>query len=223
MEYRFEENNDVLDQNNNQEQENVIQHEEQENNSVEEEKKCPTVLIVEDEDSERISLKTVLVAENIAVESACDGEEALYLIKKRFFDIVIVDYRLPDIDGLTLIKRIKAINADSMPIVVTAHSSIEIAIEAMKTGAYDYIVKPLDIPRLLNIMNKIMEDTKVLLKSKQILKEIVGLGRIDYVTDKDNIIVVTTPDTGILSENNKNFSLKKILSLFKGIKNYYWG
>ncbi len=223
MEYRFEENNDVLYQNNNQEQENVIQHEEKENNDVEEEKKSPTVLIVEDEDSERISLKTVLVSENIAVESACDGEEALYLIKKRFFDIVIVDYRLPDIDGLTLIKRIKDINADSMPIVVTAHGSIEIAIEAMKTGAYDYIVKPLDIPRLLNIMNKIMEDTKVLLKSKQILKEIVGLGRIDYVTDKDNIIVVTTPDTGILSENNKNFSLKKILSLFKGIKNYYWG
>lgn len=213
MENKIEENN-VLNQN------NIKQYG---INSEDKNKKIPTILVIEDEDSERMSLKAALEMENIMVDTACDGAEAENMVKKQFYDIIIVDYRLPDIDGLNLIKKIKTTVPDLMPIVVTAYSSIELAIDSMRNGAYDYIVKPLDIPNLLKIIYKIIKETEILLNSKQTLRNIVGNNKVDYVTDNNNIIVVTTPDTEILSDGKKNNLLKKIKSFFKSVKNYYWG
>ena len=183
----------------------------------------PPILIVEDEDSERISLKAALETENFNVDIACDGAESEIMIKNKFYDIIIIDYKLPDIDGTSLIKRIKNISPDSVPIVVTAYSSIEIAIDSLKNGAYDYMVKPINIPDLLKSIHKIREDVKVLFKSKQILKDIVINNGVNYLIDKE-VVVVTTPDTDILSGDSKKFNLLKyFFAFFRGIKNYYWG
>lgn len=182
----------------------------------------PPILIVEDEDSERISLKAALETENFNVDIACDGAESEIMVKNKFYDIIIIDYKLPDTDGTSLIKRIKNISPDSVPIVVTAYSSIEIAIDSLKNGAYDYMVKPINIPDLLKSIHKIREDVKVLLKSKQILKDIVINNGVNYLIDKE-VVVVTTPDTDILS-GAKRFNLfKYFFAFFRGIKNYYWG
>ena len=183
----------------------------------------PPILIVEDEDSERISLKAALETEHFSVDMACDGAEAELMVTNKFYDVIVVDYRLPDTDGISLIKRIKNISPDSVPIVVTAYSSIEIAIDSLKNGAYDYMVKPLNIPDLLKSIHKIREDVKVLLKSKQILKDIVINNGVNYLIDKE-VVVVTTPDTDILSGDSKKFNLLKyFFSFFICIKNYYWG
>lgn len=90
------------------------------------------VLIIEDEPSERLSLKASLEAVGMQVEAVETGLEAESLVKDMFFDVLIVDYRLPDIDGLNLIKKLNLISSDLIPIVVTAYSSVEIAVEAMR-------------------------------------------------------------------------------------------
>lgn len=208
MENKIEENNVV-------EQKDV--------NNVANNEKVSPILIIEDEDSERISLKAALEIEHFNVDIACDGSESEIMVKNKYYDIIIVDYRLPDIDGISLIKRIRNISPDSVPIVATAYSSIEVAIDSLKNGAYEYIVKPINIPDLVKMIYKIREDAKILLKSKQILKDIVINNGVNYLIDKE-VVVITTPDTGILSSTGKKFNLfKYFFSFFRGIKNYYWG
>ena len=208
MENKIEENNVV-------EQEDV--------NNVVNNKKFSPILIVEDEDSERISLKAALETEHFSVDMACDGAEAELMVTNKFYDVIVVDYRLPDTDGISLIKRIKNISPDTIPIVVTAYNSVEIAIDSLKNGAYEYIVKPIDIPVLSKMIHKIREDMKNLLQSKQLLKDIVVNNSVNYLIDKD-VVVITTPNTNILSNDSKKFNLLKcFLSFFRVIKNYYWG
>lgn len=208
MEHKIEEN-DVV------EQKDV-------NNMVNNENDCP-ILIVEDEDSERTTLKVALEAEHFDVDVACDGAETELMVKKKFYDVIIIDYRLPDTEGTSLINVIKKISPDSVPIIVTAYSSVEVAINSLKNGAYDYMVKPINIPNLLKVIHKIREDVKNLLKSKKNLRDIVVNNSVNYLIDKD-VVVITTPNTNILSNDSKKFNLLKcFLSFFRVIKNYYWG
>jgi len=192
-------------------------------NIVEEEKKVPNVLIVEDDEIERISLKNTLEAEGIVVEAVEKGVDAENIVKSTFFDVVIVDYRLPDIDGINLTKKLKINAPDLMPIFVTAHSSVEVAVESMKIGAYDYMAKPLNIPNLIKTIYKIMEDKDIMYKSRKKLSELVSTNNVEYSSD-DKILIISTPDTEVLSDQTIKISLlKKIKTLFVSIKNYYWG
>lgn len=203
-------------------EENDVVKQKDVNNMVNNENDCH-ILIVEDEDSERTSLKVALEAEYLKVDAACDGSETEIMVNNKYYDIIIIDYRLPDTDGTSLINVIKKISPNSVPIIVTAYSSVEIAIDSLQNGAYDYIVKPINIPDLLKVIHKIREDVKNLLKSKKSLKDIVVNNSVNYLIDKD-VVVITTPNTNILSGDSKKFNLLKyFLSFFRGIKNYYWG
>ena len=138
--------------------------------------------------------------------------------------MVIVDYRLPDIDGLNLTKKLKITAPDLMPVFVTAHSSVEVAVESMKIGAYDYMAKPLNIPNLIKTIYKIMEDKDILFKSRKKLSEMVSTNSIQYSPDDDKISIVSTPDTNVLADGSvKTGFFKKIKNFFISIKNYYWG
>ncbi len=193
-------------------------------NIIEQEKKVPNVLIVEDDEVERLSLKTALEAEGIVVEAVEKGFDAENMVKNVFFDVVIVDYRLPDIDGLNLTKKLKITAPDLMPVFVTAHSSVEVAVESMKIGAYDYMAKPLNIPNLIKTIYKIMEDKDILFKSRKKLSEMVSTNSIQYSPDDDKISIVSTPDTNVLADGSvKTGFFKKIKNFFISIKNYYWG
>ena len=193
-------------------------------NIIEQEKKVPNVLIVEDDEVERLSLKTALEAEGIVVEAVEKGFDAENMVKNVFFDVVIVDYRLPDIDGLNLTKKLKITSPDLMPVFVTAHSSVEVAVESMKIGAYDYMAKPLNIPNLVKTIYKIMEDKDVLFKSRKKLSELVSTNSIEYSYSDDKISIISTPDTNVLADGSvKTGFFKKIKNFFISIKNYYWG
>lgn len=184
----------------------------------------PRVLIVEDDETARISLKAALEAENIFVEAVENGTNAEAIIKYSSFDVVIVDYRLPDIDGLSLIKKMKIIIPDLMTLVVTAHTSVEIAVESMKMGAYDYMAKPLDIPNLVNTIYKILGDKKNLYDSRQKVTEMVTKKTVDYLFNDEKIAIISAPNPNILVEgNSKNGLFKSIKKFFVGVKNYYWG
>ncbi|MGQ9618197.1 MAG: sigma-54-dependent transcriptional regulator [Candidatus Aminicenantia bacterium] len=121
------------------------------------------ILVVDDEENIRTVLKRTFQKEGFYVTTASSGNEALKEINETPFDLVITDLKMPDGDGLSLIKQIHSIYPETMIMVITAYGSTESAVEAMKSGAFDYIIKPINIEELRIIIRNALE--------KKILKE----------------------------------------------------
>lgn len=101
------------------------------------------ILIVEDEETLRESLKRVLTKEGYTVDGVDSSESALKNIELCSYDVVIADIILPGISGIDLLKKCKPSNEELIVIIITAYATIESAVEAVKAGAYDYLVKPI--------------------------------------------------------------------------------
>lgn len=121
------------------------------------------ILVVDDEENIRTIIKRSFQKEGFTVCTASSGNEALKELSKTSFDLVITDLRMPDGDGITLLKQIHSLYPDTMVMVITAYASTESAVEAMKAGAIDYIVKPINIEELRIIVRNALE--------KKVLKE----------------------------------------------------
>src|SRR3954468_4347701 len=120
----------------------------------------PTVLIVDDEQLIRWSLAERLKADGLHIVEAGTAHEALERFA-RDIDLVLLDYRLPDGDGLHVLKRMKATQPDVPIILLTAFSSIETAVEAMKQGAYHYANKPFNLDEIAMLVEKALETTRL--------------------------------------------------------------
>ena len=119
------------------------------------------ILIVEDEKSMREVLKILLEGERYEVVSASDGLEGLSYLANDIFDLVITDVKMPKVDGFELLKKTKEISPDTIVIMITAFGTTEAAIEAMKSGAYDYINKPFKIDEIRLIVEKAIEKKRL--------------------------------------------------------------
>jgi DNA-binding NtrC family response regulator len=167
----------------------------------------PKILIVDDEAYIRRSLKDILEMEKFTVEEATDGYECVMKLKKEKFDVVLMDIKMPKMDGMEALDRVNLQAPDTPVIMISGHGNIETAVEAVKKGAFDYISKPPDLNRLLitirNAMDKssLITETKVLQKrvSKSRVQEIVGDSPaivkikelIDRVAPTDSRVLVT--------------------------------
>ena len=107
------------------------------------------ILIVEDEKLIRMSLRESLSSEGYVVSEAETGEAGLHRIREDAPDLVLLDYRLPDMTGIDVLRKAREIAPESGVILVTAHSTIGSAVEAIKLGAYDYLNKPVNLDDLL--------------------------------------------------------------------------
>ena len=116
-----------------------------------------TILIIDDDDQLRKSFEKLLLEEGYEVMTAPSGEAGLKIVKKQLPDLVVVDLRLPGINGLETFKQINKIDAKLPVIIMTAYGTTEIAIEATKHGVFDYILKPFDIPEMLSVVKKGIE------------------------------------------------------------------
>ena len=112
-----------------------------------------TILIVDDDKSIRYSLKRML-EENFSVLTAQNGDEALARVKESTPDLIIMDIKMPGRSGIEVLKEIKLIDPKSLVILMTAYGTTETAIEAMKYGAFDYILKPFPIPQMKELVQK---------------------------------------------------------------------
>jgi DNA-binding NtrC family response regulator len=174
------------------------------------------VLIVEDDEVERLSLQSALEPNFIKVSSVGNGAQAENLVKEESYDILVVDYGLPDVNGISLIKIIKGILPDLVPIVITGSSSIEIAIESIKIGAYDYVVKPLDIESLLKTIGIMLKERDELFEGRKQLQRIVAdINNIDYLMDESDINIVSSPDENLMAHKKHGGS---IVDRIKNIK-----
>ena len=128
------------------------------------------VLIVDDERAIRYSLKEILEMENYQVELAENGLEGLQKAQKEKYDAIFCDIKMPEMDGIELLGKIIEEGIESPVIMVSGHADINIAVECIKKGAFDFIEKPLDLNRIL-ITLKNATDTATLVKETKILKK----------------------------------------------------
>ena len=114
----------------------------------------PRILVVDDESSHRQMIEAVLSAEGYEISQADDGRTAITAVEDKFYDLVIMDVRMPNVDGVQALQKIKQISPDIPVIIMTAYASVGTAVDALKSGAYDYLVKPLDIDELKILVAK---------------------------------------------------------------------
>jgi len=117
----------------------------------------PAIFIVDDDEVMRQTLSDVFTKRDYEVFSTETGREAIASIHRQPIDLVLLDIRLPDMDGIAVLKKIKEIDTDLMVIMMTAYSDVQTAVMAMKAGAYDYINKPFELDELKLLIQKAIE------------------------------------------------------------------
>jgi DNA-binding NtrC family response regulator len=168
--------------------------------------KAPSVLIVDDEPLMRLSMLDALKAVGYDVRAAATGQEGQGILTKDVFDILITDLRLPGADGLSLLQTCKQKSPRTEVILITAHGSVETAVEAMKLGAYDYITKPFAMDELLLIVDRVTKVLALRQENKQLREELEGkfsfegiLGRNDSMREVlEKIQLVSATDSTVL-------------------------
>src|SRR6266496_2159263 len=119
------------------------------------------ILVVDDEQNARVALRTILTEEGYEIAEAADGEEALALLPGFAPAAVLADVRMPRMDGITLLKRAREQGSDAVFVMMTAFASVEAAVEAMRSGAESYLVKPLDVNAVLVVIEKALEKLRL--------------------------------------------------------------
>lgn len=119
------------------------------------------VLIVEDEALIRWSLRKKFEERGYEVSEAETGEDAIQMLAEGDFDLVMLDYQLPDMTGLDVLRRLRERDADAVAIMMTAYSTIKTAVDAVRLGAFDYLAKPFQMDELLFTVDKALETTKL--------------------------------------------------------------
>ena len=127
------------------------------------------ILVVEDGQSQRDMLRDFLAGEGHTVLTAADGEEALRKVQEGHFDLLLLDYKMPGKTGLDVLKEVKQINPEIDMIMMTAYGTIETAVDAMKSGAVDYITKPIELDDLLIHIDRI-SGHRTLIRENEILR-----------------------------------------------------
>ena len=121
----------------------------------------PRILIIEDEKLIRWSLRQRFAEEGYVVDDAENATEGLEKLSRATYDLVMLDYKLPDMSGLDVLRRIRDDDQDIVVLIMTAYSSVENAVEAMRLGAYDYVSKPFKMDALMLTVNKALETTRL--------------------------------------------------------------
>ncbi len=167
-----------------------------------------SVLVIDDEKSIRRTLREILEYENYKVEEASDGLEGLSVLHQKSFDVVLLDVKMPKMDGLEVLGKIMEMNAELPVIMISGHSTIDTAVEAVKKGAYDFVAKPMDLNRLLitirNALDKasLVRETKVLRRKVTGTREMLGQSpAIQRIREKIEKVAPTDARVLITGEN----------------------
>ncbi len=145
-----------------------------------------TVLVVDDEKGQREILKTILEAEGYDVGTASGGGEALAAIEHNSFDLVITDLKMPGMDGHGVLKRILEERPAVSVVMVTAHGTIDSAVEAIRLGAFDYLTKPLDRDRLLGVTSRAVEKSRLLSENIRLKQQLEKQFRPEGIIGSDS-------------------------------------
>lgn len=121
-----------------------------------------SILIIDDEPHVCYSFQRLLEGSSYTIESAHTGAQAMQMVRQKSYDLIILDIRLPDISGLDLLPQLKALDPKIVVLVITAFGTTETAIEAIKLGAYDYLLKPLDAPQVRRLIDEALTSSRLM-------------------------------------------------------------
>ncbi len=121
-----------------------------------------TILAVDDEINSLKVLSAALTSNELTVDTACSGEEAFSMFKDKHYDLVLSDYKMPGMTGEQLLEKVKTVSPETPFVLLTAYGTIELAVNAMRLGAYTYLTKPVDLNLLENIVHELLLSKKQL-------------------------------------------------------------
>lgn len=164
----------------------------------------PKILVVDDERDICKALEFLLKAEGYAVTTAYSGEEALERLSKEHFDVVMTDLKMDKVDGIAVLEKTREISSDTAVIVMTAYASVESAVETMKKGATDYVVKPFLNEEIRITMRRILEQRKLVVENIALRQQLSQrMACMDFVANSEAMIaIIATLEKVIPTKSN---------------------
>src|ERR1043165_3816362 len=130
------------------------------------------ILVVDDEEIIRNSISFILRKEGFTVTEAANGKEGYEKALAESFDIIITDLEMPEMKGIELLERVVQVSPHVMVIIITAYGSLETALSALRKGASDYILKPVEFDELLVKIRRLLDQRAVLLENQNLRREV---------------------------------------------------
>ncbi len=166
------------------------------------------ILIADDEPSVRESLGSWFREEGYTADVAGSGKETLEKLTQGQWDIFLLDIKMPGMDGLELQRKIKSIVPDSTIIIMTAYASVETAVEAMKQGAYDYVVKPIDPEDLEHLIRNAAERRALVVENLQLRQKIDEMSRFHEIVGRSVSMQMVLEQVTLVSQSNTTILIR---------------
>ncbi len=147
-----------------------------------------SILVVDDEESVRDSLNNWFTEDGYRVECAENARKALAILEAEDFDIILADLKMPGMDGLEMLRRIKSLNKDSIVIVMTAFATVDTAVKALKDGAFDYVTKPFDPDDLSHLIRNASQQITLKKENESLKKRVDSLENIEDLIGKSEAL-----------------------------------
>jgi two-component system, NtrC family, nitrogen regulation response regulator NtrX len=148
------------------------------------------ILIVDDDKSIRKTLRDILEFEKYEIDESPDGLDCIVKIKQNSYDVIIMDVKMPRMDGMEAIEKIQGISPDTPVVMISGHGNIDTAVEAVKKGAFDFIQKPPDLNRLLITLRNALDKSTLITEKKVLQRKVNGVKVQEIIGDSDGIAMV---------------------------------
>jgi len=145
-----------------------------------------SILIADDEKSIRDTMKIVLNEEGYVCDTAKDGDEALSLMHENNYDLLICDIKMPKLDGVEVLRKSVEICPETSVIMMTAYASVDTAVESLRMGAFDYLMKPLEVDQILLRIKRLFDYKDIALENKHLKNELQGIYNFQNIIGKSN-------------------------------------
>jgi len=163
-----------------------------------------SILIVDDEESVRDSLFNWFIEDGYHVECAENAKKALHLLEDKEFDIILADIKMPGMDGMEMHRRIKALNKDSIVIIMTAFASVDTAVQALKDGAFDYVTKPFDPDDLSHLIRNAAAQIALRSENEALRNRVTTLEDIDDLIGQSEAIANVLKQVENVAQSNSS-------------------